>query len=198
MTPVPPAATRSAAPTHPAWMRRPTKMVARPASTTPPQCQPTATSPTHPGATGAHRRERSYSVDRPPSRLRDPPRNDEDRVCARSTQPPRVSIDGSVTDVCRWFPCLAASARAVAATGGFIELPRKARQTCTWWCSSGPSQHLRAVAAKVATASSVHGPATITTMCSMPSAAISEHRRAKASGDSPGCSRVLRVFSMSS
>src|ERR1035437_5918998 len=99
VTPVPPAATRSAAPTHPAWMRRPTKMGARPASTTPPQCQPTATSPTHPGATGAHRRERSYSVDRPPSRLRDPPRNDEDRVCARSTQPPRVSVDRSTYEV---------------------------------------------------------------------------------------------------
>jgi hypothetical protein len=65
--------------------------------------------------------------------------------------------------------------------------------------SHGPSQHRRAAAAAatVATASSVHGPGRITTMCSMPRAAISEHRRANASGDSPGCSRVLRVFSMS-
>ena len=62
----------------------------------------------------------------------------------------------------------------------------------------GSSQDRRAAAATVATASSVHVPVTITTMCSMPRAAMSEHRRANASGDSPSVSRVLRVFSMSS
>ena len=53
-------------------------------------------------------------------------------------------------------------------------------------------------AARRATASSVHGPALMTAAWSMPSAASPAHRVANSSGDSPGLSRVLTVFSISS
>jgi hypothetical protein len=65
--------------------------------------------------------------------------------------------------------------------------------------ASGPSHRPSSccAAARRSTACSVHGPAVITTACSIPSRPRAAHLSANSPGDSPGLSRVLMVFSIS-
>jgi hypothetical protein len=127
---------------------------------------------------------------------RAPRRGDQSRIGSRLAVD-LVGALGRITAV----PCEAAIARLGGCRLIKSGLPNRCGRLGTafsLFVLSGSSQDTPTAAATVATASSVQGPATITTMCSMPRAAISEQRRVKASGDSPSFSRVLKVFSMSS